>query len=229
MIRILHFSLWQLKLLARYQIITAAFIIAAAYTLAFKLIPTIQIDQVLIFLIFSDPTLLGFIFIGAMILFERSDHTLSAQVITPLRTSEFLWAKAIALLVPAIICSMAMMVAARGFQFRLILFLLNVSLSSLIFTFLGIAGVMHIKTFNQYLIVIPLFLAPTSLPLLNYFGLTQLEILYIIPTQSTLCLFEQAVNTPVLSKELGCIAYLIVWVYISYRFAKKMFEKKMYQ
>lgn len=229
MIRILHYSLWQLRLLTRYQIILTAFVIAAAYILAFKLVPFIQIDQVLIFLIFSDPTLLGFIFIGAMILFEESDQTLPAQVITPLRSSEFLWAKALALLVPALICSFSMMIAGKGTQFRVILFILNIGLSSLIFTFLGIVGVMHVKTFNQYLIIIPLFLAPTSLPLLNFFDLTDLNILYIIPTQSTLYLFEQTLKTPDHVKELACIFYLALWVYLSYRFAKTSFEKKMYQ
>jgi fluoroquinolone transport system permease protein len=121
-----------------------------------------------------------------------------------------------------------MMVAGNGIQFRVILFLLNITLSSLIFTFLGIAGVMHVKTFNQYLIVIPLFLAPTSLPLLNYFGLTHLNVLYLIPTQSTIYLFEQVLGTPNVFKELACLAYLTLWVYLSYRFAKSMFEKKMY-
>jgi fluoroquinolone transport system permease protein len=229
MIRILNYSLWQLRLLTKYQIILVAFIIAAAYTLAFKLVPVIQIDEVLIFLIFSDPTLLGFIFIGAMILFEKTDQTLSAQVITPLRSSDFLWAKAFALLVPALICSLIMMIAGKGIQFRIILFILNTGLSSLIFTFLGIVGVMHVKTFNQYLIIIPLFLAPTSLPLLNFFGLTNLNILYIIPTQSTLYLFEQILRPPDPVKELACLSYLALWVYLSYRYAKTTFEKKMYQ
>jgi fluoroquinolone transport system permease protein len=229
MIRILHYSLWQLRLLIRYQIILTAFVIAAAYILAFKLVPFIQIDKVLIFLIFSDPTLLGFIFIGAMILFEKADQTLPAQVITPLHSSEFLWAKAIALLVPALICSLSMMMAGQGTQFRVILFILNTGLSSLIFTFLGIVGVMHVKTFNQYLIVIPLFLAPTSLPLLSFFGLTNLNILYIIPTQSTLYLFEQVLGSPNTFKELACLSYLVLWVYLSYRYAKTSFEKKMYQ
>jgi fluoroquinolone transport system permease protein len=229
MVRILHYSLWQLKLLARYQIIMVAFVIAGVYTLAFTIVPVLQIDSVLIYLIFSDPTALGFIFIGAMILFEKSDQTLSAQVITPLKPYEFLWSKAIALLVPTIICGFIMMIAAKGNDFRLALFLLNITLTSLLFTFLGIAGAMRVKTFNQYMLVIPLFIAPTSLPLLNFFELTDLKVLYIIPTQSSLYLFQQTLRAPDLIAELLSLMYLALWVYLSYFFSRKTFIKQLYK
>jgi fluoroquinolone transport system permease protein len=228
-LRLIHFSFWQVRLLARYQILMVAFIIAAIYTLAFKLIPAIQVDPVLIYLIFSDPTAFGFIFIGAMILFEKTDQTLPAQVITPLRTYEFLWSKAIALLAPTITCSLIMMIAAKGIHFRIPLFLLAIILSSLLFTFLGIAGVMRVKTFNQYMLVIPLFLAPTSLPLINFFGLTDLKLLYIIPTQESLFLFQQTLRAPSLLPEILSLIYLGLWVYLSYRLAAREFIKNMYQ
>jgi fluoroquinolone transport system permease protein len=229
MIRMIRFSLWQIKLLARYQILMVAFVIAGAYTLAFTLIPVLQIDTVLIYLIFSDPTALGFIFIGAMILFEKSDQTLPAQVITPLKPYELLWSKALALLVPTIICSLVMMVAAKGSQFRILLFLVNITLTSLLFTFLGIAGAMRVKTFNQYIIVIPLFIAPTSLPLLNFFGLIHWKVLYLIPTQSSLYLFQQTLRSPDLVGELISIFYLALWVYFSYLFSKRTLLKYLYQ
>lgn len=229
MLRLIHFSLWQVRLLARYQILMVAFVIAGVYTLAFKLIPALQIDPVLIYLIFSDPTAIGFIFIGAMILFEKTDQTLPAQVITPLKPSEFLWSKALALLIPTIICSLVMMIAAKGIHFRVILFLLNITLTSLLFTFLGIAGVMRVKTFNQYIIVIPVFIAPTSLPLLNFFGLTHLKVLYIIPTQASLYLFQQTLRPPDRMIELVSVAYLSLWVYLSYLFSRKTFENQLYK
>jgi fluoroquinolone transport system permease protein len=164
-----------------------------------------------------------------MILFEKSDQTLPAQIITPLRSYEFLWSKAIALFIPVVICSLVMMITAEGAHFRVAIFVFNILLSSLLFTFLGIAGAMRVKTFNQYIIVIPLFLAPTCLPLLNFFELTHLKILYIIPTQASLYLFQQALRSPNLLAESISIAYLAVWVYFAYRFARRTFEKQLYQ
>lgn len=68
-----------------YNLIIAALGVTVLYTLI--LIPMKQhgMDKAMLFLIFSDPVALGMLFIGALILFERSDRTLEALVITSLR------------------------------------------------------------------------------------------------------------------------------------------------
>jgi len=225
----LQFTWWQIKLLAKYQILTIAFVIAAGYTVAIKLLPVLQIDKVYLTMIFSDPTMLGFIFIGAMILFEKGDNTLEAQAVTPMRTSHYLWSKAIALLVPALIGSLAMIIAARGVHFRPIPFIACVVLSSLIFTFIGLAGAIKVRTLNQYIILIPLFLPPMCLPLINFYGLTNLSIFWVIPTHSTLYLLEQTVSHVFNFKEILNLLYLGLWTYLAYAYANYNFKKSLYK
>jgi len=189
----------------------------------------LQFDKVFISMIFTDPTMLGFIFIGAMILFEKGDNTLVAQVVTPMTTNNYIWSKALALLLPALIASLAMILAARGTHFRLLPFLTSVILSSLIFTFIGVAGAIKVRTLNQYIILLPLFLAPAALPLINFYHITRLTVLWIIPTQSSLYLLDQAVSGFFNFREIFNILYLVLWTFLTYSYAKYNFEKTLYK
>lgn len=229
MIKLIRFTGWQIRLLVKYQILTIAFAIAVIYIAILLFIPLLHNEIITTFFVFMDPTGMGFVFIGVIILFEKGDNTLDAQVVTPMQTKHYLWSKALALLLPAIICSTAIAVSTQGFHFHPLTFYSSLILSSLIFTFLGIAGVMRVKTFNQYMITIPLFLGPTFLPVLNYFGLTDWKILYIIPTQSSLNLFTASFAKDLHWAHFLDIAYLGFWTCLSYYFARREFEKKMYQ
>lgn len=227
--RLAHIGFWQLRLLIAYQVFLAAILTGGVYALSFILLPEISDTQLLAFLIFSDPAMLGFIFVGAMVLFEKNDRTLSAQVITPLRTWEYIAGKGFALLVPAVICSIMMVLAARGLDFRIVPFIIATVLTSLIFTFLGMAGVARVDTFNQYMLVIPMALLPFSLPLLKHFEIVEWKILAIIPTDASLYLFHQSFSGSFKVTEIWAAVYLLFWVWISGYYACHSFEKKMQQ
>jgi len=189
MSRLLSTIIWDLKLALKYQIVTVAIAISVLYILIFRIVPGINYTPVLITLIFTDPTSLGFIFIGAMILFEKAANTLQAVVVTPLKPWQYLWSKALSLTLISVVCSFAMAFAGHGSGFRYLYLLLAVLLSSVLFIFIGFIGVARVKSFNQYIIVIPLFMAPAILPLLNFYGVTHTYLLYLIPTQGSLLLF----------------------------------------
>lgn len=225
----LKISFWQLRLLIKYQIITAATVITAFYILLLVFLPTLRINEVSIVIIFSDPSMLGFIFIGAIILFEKSENTSSAQFVTPMRVDMYLWSKASSLLVPTLLMSTGIAYAAWGFNFRLLLFLITVSLSSQMFTFLGIVGVSRVKSFNQYMLIIPLFLSPTILPLLNFYQITDWNFLYFIPTQSVLNLLMQSRSAEFSLTSFLHIGWLCLWIVISYKWAYYSVKKYLIQ
>jgi fluoroquinolone transport system permease protein len=218
---------WQLKLLVKYNILTIALIIALIYTALLRSLPGIRIDMVVVSLIFSDPSMLGFIFIGAIILFEKSDNTLPALVVTPMKQWEFLWSRAIALLIPALIGSFGIALAGWGFHFRIVPLFVSVSLSSILFTFIGFIGATRVKTFNQYMIIIPLFLAPAAIPLINYFELVHWPILYLMPTQSTLDLLSYSTKPTGYLPFLLNSFYLIIWIIIAYKLSIRAFNKTL--
>ena len=218
---ILHLMKWDFLFFLRYQLITVAALIAGLYSIILGLLPD-NSNTFLILLIFSDPTFLGFLFIGVIVLYEKSSNTIEALSITPARLGNYIISKSIVLTFVAIFAAIVMAVSAKGFQFNSGYLLLAVVLSSVLFILLGFVGVSKIKTFNQYILVIPMFFTPAVLPLLEVFGFLSSPLFYFIPTKAGLLLFEAAFEDEILLCDfIYCIVYLSVWILFSYRWAYK--------
>jgi fluoroquinolone transport system permease protein len=223
--RLITTVLWDLRLEIQYQIVTIAALITTLYILIFLNIPGTY-DQILMILIFSDPALLGFMFIGGLVLFEKGAGTLQALVVTPLRVWQYLWAKTISLTLIALPCSLLMAWAGHGWQLHYPYFLAGVILTSCLFVLVGFAGVARVKTLNQYLIIVPMFLTPIFLPLLNFFGITNTLWLYLIPSQASLILLEAGFSPEMPVEEiLYAITYLLFCVGVAYYFARSSYVK----
>ena len=217
--------LWDLKLQVRNNILTVAIFITVFYVALFLLLGLRGKDAILIALIFSDPTFLGFIFTGVLILFEKSANTLQALVVTPVKIWQYLFSKAISLTIITSVICLAMVFASHGFHFNYFYFLAANLLSSVLFIFLGFIGVAKVKSFNQYIIVIPLFITPLILPYLNFFGVTNTLWFYILPTQASFILFQGAFEKATAIETLYSIVYLSFSIWITYRISKKLFMK----
>ena len=216
---------WDLKLQVRNGILTVAVFIAVFYTAFFLLLGLRGKDDILVALIFSDPTFLGFIFTGVLVLFEKSANTLQALVVTPVKIWQYLFSKAISLTIITSIICFAMVFASHGFLFNYFWFIVAALLSSVLFIFLGFIGVAKVKTFNQYIIVIPLFIAPLSLPYLYFFGVSKSWLFYILPTQGALILFRGAFEKIALGDAVYSVAYLMLSIWVACRISKQLFLK----
>lgn len=205
----------------KYQIFTAGLIVALLYTAVFLMLPFEKPDKLLVLLIFSDPTVLGFIFIGAIFIFEKDQNTLQAIAITPLKDQEFLLSKSFSLTFNSAICSLIIIISVKGLHFNLFYFLSALLLSSNLFIFLGVIGVLKVKTINQYIFIIPFFIAPLSVPILNYLGVVHSWLFYLIPSQASLELFHASFNKIPFFTALYSYAYLLLWNYLAYKYAVK--------
>ena len=219
--------IWDLKLQVRNNILTVAIIIAAIYVGIFLLLNLKGNDDILIVLIFTDPVMLGFLFMGVLFLFERGSNTLEALVVTPVKIWHYLFSKAISLTLIALIICFAIVFAGHGFSINYINFFLASFLTSILFIFLGFIGVLQIHTFNQYILIIPLFFAPFSLPMLNFFEVTNTYLLYIFPTQASLLLFTASFENIPVFDTIYSVTYLTIWIFVAYFFAHKQFIKKI--
>ncbi|MBN2349352.1 MAG: ABC transporter permease [Bacteroidales bacterium] len=216
---------WDFLFIARYHILTVATVVSVLYIVIFNVIPGDNLTPLLVYFEFSDPVMLGFIFIGAMVLFEKDANTLQAVVVSPLKPWQYLWSKAISLSLMATVYGLIIAIAGYGWKFNYLYLIYSLFLTSLSFSFIGFIGVSKVKSFNQYIIIIPLFLAPAALPLLNYFNITNTFLMYIIPTQATLILLDAAFNPANLGQLMYSSIYLVLWVYISYLLAESHFLK----
>jgi len=215
---------WDVILLLKYGILPIALGIGALYIgLVFLLdIPS----SIIVLLIFSDPSMMGFIFVGVMVLFEKQAGTSSALVVTPLQPWQYLLSKSISLSIPAAIVSLAIVFASQ-LDASYVLVVVAVVLTSILFLLLGFAGAQRVKTFNQYILIIPMFLMPFCIPLVDFFGLWQSQLMWIIPTHSSLKLLTAAFETIAIWEVLLSVSILLISIYLAWRWALRVYRAKM--
>lgn len=214
---------WDLRLQARYQIVTVAVVVTAAYAALFRAVPASRATEVLVTLVFSDPTMIGFLFVGVMVLFERGANTLEAVVVTPLSASQYLWSKAISLTAIAVPCGLAMALAGRGPRFDAVALVAGIALTSLLFVLLGFVAVARVRTVNAYLLIVPVFLAPLNLPFLGYLGIVESPLLYLLPTQASLVLLDSAFAARPAWELAYAVGFLALWIALALRLALRAF------
>ncbi|WP_340201877.1 ABC transporter permease [Ascidiimonas sp. W6] len=217
---------WDFYLQKKYNILLIALIISIFYAVCWKIIGNDLPGEVLVILIFSDPAMLGFLFIGVLLLTDKGSRTLQVFNISPLSTEGYIWSKTISLTIITIFCSLVITIAAHGLDFNFIYLLLGVILSSTLFIFIGFIAVSLVNNFNEYVFVLPFFMLPLCIPFLNYFGITNTKLFYLIPTQASLILLDTILhkNTDFI-QIMYAIGYLILWNFIGYIIAKKFYKK----
>lgn len=141
-------------------------IITLIYVVILELIPELWREKAGGILIFTDPATLGMMFMGAIILLEKSQGVLNSLAVSPLKVSEYILSKVISLgilstLVGTII---ALFVGVT----HLPMVILGTFLGAVLFSLLGMAVGTKINSLNgfilgivplQILIIVPGFLA----------------------------------------------------------------------
>ena len=218
---------WDLLIQNKYQIINVLFAVTGLYLLLFWLVPALRFDELLILLVFFDPSMLGLTFIGALVLFEKGDHTLDALVVTPIKLWQYLWSKAISLTIMAVISGILIAGMGHGWgSIRYEWFLPGLAMTSLLYALMGLGLVAGVQTLNGYLIKVALCTIPLALPLLNLFGVMDTYIWYFIPSQASISVFEAAFGREIpLWELLYGFAYMGIWIYGMYRWALMSFQK----
>ncbi len=176
--------------------------------------------------VFSDPAMLGFFFVGALILLERGENILEGLFVTPLRVGEYLAARVISLTVLAVGTALVISVAALGSDFNFLLFFIGVVLTAVFFSLLGVTLAVKVETVNQYLMVSILYSIIISLPLFEFLGLFETFLFYLWPTRASLVLIFAAFGFGVSWGELiFSVVILSVWIVIAFRWAYDWFYK----
>lgn len=225
--RLLHTIKWDAVLVFKYGIVPIALAITAIYCLALLLSPIAGMEKLVAFLIFSDPVMYGFLFSAVMLLFEKEALTHLALAVTPQPVKQYILSKIIIFTTLALFCSTCILYSARPEHVSLLWFLLAVILSSVLFILIGIIGVSFVSNFNQFILLMPIVLAPTCLPLLHYFEVVSWPWLYLIPTQACLILFSASIGPVEPLQLVYAVLYLSVFIAICVPLARKAYIKQL--
>lgn len=221
---------WEVILQSRYRIIHLAIASVVLYYLALRAVPLINTSSFRTMFLFFDPITIGIVFAGALVLFEKTENTLQALVVTPMAVRNYFLAKIISLTTLAFVSSLLFTFLVHGFEFNYIYMSLGIVLTSVFLILLGFVPVSRCTSLNEYLLrVVFSFLVLFIPPILYAFGLFENALVYLFPSQATFVLLEGVFveGAVTLLEAVYAVGYLAFWTVLSYYLAKRAFHKNI--
>lgn len=166
------------------------------------------------------------IFVAGMVILEKGERTLAAQIVSPLRVDEYLLAKALSLLVVVLLESTIVLVLATGFAgYNPLPLYAGVFLMSLGMTFGGFTQAARYDSVTDFLVPASALLLILQLPFLQLTGLAPSFLWYLIPTMAPAVLMQAAFQ-PVAAWELVYgVGYSLLWIVLLFTLARRAFER----
>lgn len=220
---------WQLIILQRNNLINISVGITALYAIIFYAFKDFAyMEKALTLLVYNDPSLIGLLFFGLAVILEKNQQVLPAFLVTPMSIHHYLLSRIIALTLIGWLCALGMVVAALGFSFNWLHFSFGVLAICFIFSLGGVFLISYTSEFLNYMLLSIPIMALLSLPLLNYYNLTDIAWFNILPTQGATDLLVSAYEEPLkISSLLWSYGTSIVWMIILYWAAFKVFYKSV--
>lgn len=203
--------------------------ITAFYVLIIYLLRDFDdVEKFITLLIYNDPALVGFIFIGISIILEKDQEVLSALFVTPLNQHIYLGSRIIGLSAIGFFSALVMVLTAKGAAVNVLHFSVGAFSTCVLFCLIGIFVVSFTtEVLHFFLRGIPLLIF-MSLPLLNYFELTDLSFLKLFPVQGGLNLMINSYReTPDFGELVFGYISIAVWTPLIYWSVYRIFIKRV--
>lgn len=167
-------------------------LICGLYLLLLYYVPDEHKDRITLLLTFSDPSAIGLLVAGGIVLLERDQGIHASLFATPLRIREYLFAKIISLSILSLFAAWVIHGFALGIPDHPILYSLGVLLTSSLFTLVSIAVVARAATINGFILLSQLYALPFIVPLLGLWNIGPTLWYAVIPTSGSLLLLASA-------------------------------------
>lgn len=179
--------------------------------------------------ILSDTSVLGVMFVGALLLLEKQQNVLQSLFVTPLKVRQYLASKTISLTFISLIMSILLYILPNGINTYFLIILVVVIANSIIFTLLGLGLSIHVDTINKYLGLLVSSSLVIILPVVPFILFDYPFWLLIFPMNAALDLVSMGINEISNIRIITNIIILIIWIFLAYAFARKQFEKVIYR
>jgi len=148
------------------------------YTVIIRLTPLrLWQDRLVPIMVFSEPGMMGMLFVGAQLFFERSQGSHLATAVTPLREAETVLAKALAIALLATVAGLLLVgltlppTRAAWLVSGLLTLAPVLLLTSVAFALAGVAFAARSREFVPFLVTSQMAMLPAYAPLVALFGL----------------------------------------------------------
>lgn len=175
--------------------------------------------------VFSDPSVVGFFFIGGIVMLEKIQGVFKYIGVTPLSPVQYLMSKALSLSLLSVSAALAIVLATYRGKVDFVLLLSGVFLSSLFFTLFGFLVASTARNINQYFIKMIPFLLAIVIPCSSFFIKIDSPFFDVFPTVAGIKLVFGAFSGISPWRALLDMALLLLSIVIMLRIDVKIFEK----
>lgn len=199
----------------RYGVAGASLVVVVLWVLVLHFAGTGAIDTVFPLVLFADATLMSFLLIGVIMIFEKQEGATKSMLVLPVSKGGYLGAKVLATITSSVVTLVLLLIyglAFRDLSINIPGIFAAVMLSAFAFCQLGLVITYRVRDFTQLLMSMFAFMVVFALPtLLEFLHLLQGEwvtrIQYFNPTKSAL---------NVLMAPTGHVAAVDVWTSAAY-------------
>jgi fluoroquinolone transport system permease protein len=221
---------WQFRLLARNNIISLSIAVTIIYALIFFALKGLEhMDKVLTLLILNDPAITGMFFMGLSVIMEKNQQVLSALFVTPINHHIYLISRILTLSIIGWACALGMALAAIGPTFYFLHFSAGTFGICVLSCLVGVYLVCYTSEFMHFTLrSIPVLMILINLPLLNYFGVTDIRFFDLMPSYGSLSLIDLSYSEePDRSTLLYGYASSAFWISLFYRMVYQTFMARI--
>lgn len=215
--------LWDMRLQFRNGFYYASLVIVVVCIALLSQISPTYLTWIFPVVILSNLVVGTFYFLGGLVLLEKGEGTLTAQIVTPLRQGEYLAAKVITLTGLAILENGAFTLYAFRGSVRLLPLLLGVALAAALYCLAGFLVVVGYDSINAYLLPSMAAVSAFSLPMMAYLLQWDSWWMYVHPWQAPLVLLQAAWEPIALWQWVYGLGYSLLWLAILFWACRRAF------
>lgn len=206
------------------------FYLAVAFLLAIVVVVIGQLrhlpwDAVIAPLILGNLSLATFMFMAGLVLLEKDEGTLEAQVVSPLRPGEYLISKTTTLTGLSLVENVIVALVACGTDVQLGPLAAGIVTASALYCLSGFIAVARYDSINEFLFPSILYLTAFSLPILDYAGLWSTPWMYLHPFQAPLVLLTGTVGPLAAWQWLYGLGYSALWIGVTFFWSRRLYDR----
>ena len=176
-------------------------------------------------LVLGNLALATFFFMAGLVLLEKGEGTLEAQVVTPLSSGEYLASKVVTLTGLSLVEHFVIAWITVGTQFRPTNLFLGVILASALYCLAGFAAVLRYDSINELMMPTIVWTTLFAAPILHYAGLVNTSLMYLHPFQPALVILKGVVTPLVFWEWVYGLGVGALWVAAAVLWSRRAFYR----
>ena len=194
---------------------------ALLYITVVRSLPGSWQSKTIAIMLFSDPAAMGLFFMGALVLFEKSQRVMDSIAISPMRVGEYIIGKIISIGIIGVVSGL-IIAGFSGYTGSYIQLVTGLIFASTLFSLLSLSIASNCKSMNSFFVKCIPFELLLMLPALFHFFGVSFPLAHLHPGVASIYLIEGKVSLAVLYQY---ILSLMVWILVGLFFCYKSVNK----